>query len=299
MFNYILYRIGQFIALFVPLKLAYKIAVFLSDLHYLFAKEDRRQVFNNLKVIFPEKSDREIRRIRLRMKRNFAKYLVDFFRFSKIDKKYIKRKIKIENLRYLDDALSKQKGVIALTAHLGNWELGGVVVSLLGYSLAAVALPHKDKKVDNFFNLQRKRKGIKVIPLGKAVKACLNTLKENKIVALVGDRDFTEKGIIIDFFGKPTFLPEGPAAFALKTGAIIVPGFMVRNHDDSFTLRIEKPIEPIAVSKSINYHINELKKLVTQYKIIIEDYIRKYPEQWYMFKKFWIDPISPKDAGAF
>jgi len=295
MFAYILYRIGQFIALSLPLKLAYRIAIVISDLHYIFADKDRLAVRENLKVIFPEKSDREIRRIRIGMFRNFAKYLVDFFRFSKLDIDYIKRNIKLENIRYFDDALALGKGAIVLTAHLGNWELGGVVASLLGYPLWAVALPHKDKRVNNFFNSQREGKGMKVIPLGKAVRLCLNLLKENKIIALVGDRDFTSKGVVMDFFGRSTFLPEGPAAFALKTGAAIVPGFMVRNADDTFTLRIEKPLQFTLKNSKIHSRQEkedqaaDLAGLIKQYKTTIEDYIRAYPDQWYMFRKFWIE----------
>jgi KDO2-lipid IV(A) lauroyltransferase len=218
------------------------------------------------------------------MFRNFAKYLVDFFRFSKLDTEYIKRNIKIENMRYVDEALAKGKGVIALSAHIGNWELGGVVIALLGYPFWAVALPHKHKAVNNFFNSQRESKGMMVIPLGKAVRQCLNLLKENKVVALAGDRDFTEKGLVLDFFGKPAFFPEGPAAFALKTGAVIVPAFMVRNKDDSFTLKVEKPLEFNPTDDKDKDLIESIKR----YKSIFEDYIRRYPEQWYMFRKFWI-----------
>jgi KDO2-lipid IV(A) lauroyltransferase len=284
MVNYILYRIGQFVALHLPLKLGYKIAVFFSDMHYIFGYKDRKRVKENLKAIFPGKPDREIRRIRIRMFRNFAKYLVDFFRFEKLDAEYIKNNIRIENIRYFEEALSKSKGAIVLTAHLGNWELGGVVIALCGYPFWVVALPHKDKRVDNFFNSQRESKGIKVIPLGKAVRKSLDVLKENKILALVGDRDFSEKGMILDFFGKPTFFPEGPAAFSLKTGATIVPGFMLRNGDDSFTLRIEKPLDFIPTGNKER----DLRELITRYKIIFEDYIRRFPDQWYMFRKFWI-----------
>lgn len=165
MLNYIIYRLGQFIALCLPLKIAYKIAVFLSYLHYIFAARDRRIAKENIKVIFPEKSDREIKRIRIKMFRNFAKYLVDFFRFSKLDIEYIKRNIKVENIHYIDEVLSHGKGAITVTAHLGNWELGGVVIALLGYPFWVVALPHKYIKVDNFFNFQRESNGVKVIPL--------------------------------------------------------------------------------------------------------------------------------------
>lgn len=279
MVNYILYRTGEFIALHLPLWLSYKIAVFVSDLHYIFSAADRRAVTGNLKAIFPEKRNQEIRNIRIWMFRNFAKYLVDFFRFSKIDGGYIKKNIKIENINHLDEALSRKKGVIILTAHLGNWELGGVVVALSGYPFWVVALPHKSKKVDKFFNFQRESKGVKVIPLGKAARQCLNVLSENKVLALAGDRDFSEKGAIVEFFGKPAMFPEGPAAFSLKTGCAIVPGFMIRNKDDSFTLRFEG---------AINHNDNDPLKLIERYKIVIEEYIRKYPEQWYMFRKFWI-----------
>ena len=285
MLNYILYRIGQFIALSLPIKLCYKIAIFCSDLHYIFANQDRRQVRENLKAIFPEKSNRQIRRLRIRMARNFAKYLADFFRFEKINLEYIKNNIRIENIRYFNEALSRNKGVIVLTAHLGNWELGGVVISLLGYPFWVVALPHKDKRVDRFFNFQRERKGIKVIPVGKAARQSLNILKQKQMVALVGDRDFTDSGVVLDFFGKPMLFPLGPAALSLKTGAVIVPGFMLRNKDDSFTLRIEKPIEltPGADKES------DIKQIIERYKIIFQNYIREFPDQWYMFKRFWIE----------
>ncbi|MCX5701533.1 MAG: lysophospholipid acyltransferase family protein [Candidatus Omnitrophica bacterium] len=284
MFNYILYKIGLFIALYMPLKIAYKLAIFISDLHYILAREDRKAVRDNLKVIYPEKSEKELRKIRLRMSRNFAKYLVDFFRFSILDTEYIKKNIKVENIEYYDKAMAEGKGVIALSAHLGNWELGAVVIALLGYPFWVVALPHKHKRVDNFFNSQRKSKGVKVIPLGNAARSCLNVLKNNEIVALVGDRDFNDKGIVMDFFGKPTHLPQGPAAFALKTGARIVPCFMFRNEDDSFTLKMEKPVE----FNPTGDKDKDLKALVEQYKVIIENYIRKYVDQWYMFRRFWI-----------
>jgi KDO2-lipid IV(A) lauroyltransferase len=285
MFNYILYRIGQFLALNLPLKLAYKVALFISDLHYLFAAEDRKATGDNLKAIFPDKPDKEIRKLRKGISRNFAKYLVDFFRFSKIDPEYIEKNIRIENINYIDQILGLGKGAIIVTAHLGNWELGGAVIALKGYPFWAVALPHKYKKVDDFFRTQREAKGVMVIPLGKAVRQSLEVLKSNKALALVGDRDFSEKGLILDFFGKPAIFPQGPAALALKTGATIITGFMVRNDDDSFTLTFEKPIDFVPTGNKDNDLIN----LTVQYKQILERYIRKYPDQWYVFRKFWKD----------
>ena len=284
MFNYYTYRFGQFLALALPLRLVYFLAASLAQGYYFFAFRDRRFVKANLRIIFPEKSNPQLRKISRMVFQNFAKYLVDFFRFEKLNRQYIDKNIKLENLHYFDQALAKGKGVVVLTAHLGNWELGGVVLAQLGYPFWAVALPHKNKQVNDFFDAQRNSKGVKVIAMGKAVRSCITEIRNNHMVALVGDRDFSEKGIIIDFFGRPTHFPEGPAALSLMTGASIVPGFMLRNPDDSFTLRIEKPIEFISTGNKTK----DLADLIGVYKNIIQDYIRRYPEQWYVFRRFWV-----------
>jgi KDO2-lipid IV(A) lauroyltransferase len=282
MFNYPLYKIGQCIAWSFPLKWAYKISVFCSDVHFVFADKDRAEVFANLKAIFPEKSRKELLNIRIQIFRNFAKYLVDFFRFKEVDMEYIRRRIKIENIHYFDDALKKGKGVVALSAHIGNWELGGIVLASLGYPISGVALPHKSKRVNDFFNSQRERKGMKVISFGKAARTCLRLLEANKIVALVGDKDFTkESGVVTNFFGKPSYMPKGPAAFAIKNGSVIIPTFVLRNPDDTFTIKINKPID----CRSGN--IEEITSKCTEE---IEKLVKDHPEQWYMFKKFWIQP---------
>ncbi len=192
MLNFIVYKIGQFFALNLPLKAGYGLAVFISDLRYLFAFADRRVITQNLEAIFPNKSKKEIAQIRRALFRNFAKYLVDFFRFAILDMEYVQKNIRIEGLHYYQEELKKGRGVIALTAHLGNWELGGAVIGLCGYNFWAVVLPHKHKKVSEFFNAQRLSKGVNVMNLGNAARQCLGILKKNYVLALVGDRDFSK-----------------------------------------------------------------------------------------------------------
>lgn len=283
MVDFILYLAGQRLALSVPLKAGYFLAVFFCRLHYIFAFKDRAVVMDNLRAIFPDRSDKELAKICFRVFKNFAKYLVDFFRFQKIDADYIRKYVRVENIGHIDRALSNGHGAIVLTAHLGNWELGGAVFSVSAYPLWAVALPHKDKRVNDFFDRQRRSKDLHVIPLGQAVRACLKALKENKVIALVGDRDFTKKGVTVDFFGKPTIFPEGPAVFSLQTKAPIIPGFMLRNPDDTFTLVFEKPVEFSASGDKDR----DVADLISRYKGIYEDYIRRYPDQWFTFKRFW------------
>jgi KDO2-lipid IV(A) lauroyltransferase len=115
------------------------------------------------------------------------------------------------------------------------------------------------------------------------VRGSLAVLRNNGILALVADRDFTRNGgVEVDFLGRKAILPRGPAALALKTGAVILPVFMLRNTDDSFTLKIERPI------RQSDRQTDELG-LVYVYKAVIEEYVKRYPEQWYFFRRFWVE----------
>jgi KDO2-lipid IV(A) lauroyltransferase len=281
--DYFLYRIGQFIASKLPLKAAYALALLISDIRYFFAATDRRNVLANLEVIMPLAKKRKRVYTAMRLFRNFSKYLVDFFRYQKIDAAFLERNVKLENTHYFKQAIDAGRGAVVLTAHLGNWELGGIVIAQLGFPILAVALVHRDNKVNDFFNNQRISKGLRVIAYDRAGRACLEALKKNEMLALVGDRDFAGNGLSVDFLGRKALLPRGPAYFSLKAKAPIIPGFLLRNPDDTFVLRMEKPIFP----QSTGNKDADILDLVLKYKEILENYIIKYPDQWFIFKKFW------------
>ena len=158
------------------------------------------------------------------------------------------------------------------------------LISLLGYKFNAVALDHKNKLINNFFIGQRARTGVKVIPLGSALRRCFSALDKGEVLALLGERDFSNHGIVTDFFGKKTLIPKGPAAFSIKTRAPIVPGFLLRMPDDTFELIFDKSLSYRATG---NREADERE--VTDLCVkAIEGYIRKYPSQWYMFRRFWL-----------
>ena len=287
MLNILLYKLGQFLSLNLPINFSYSIASFVAILRYFFCRADRNAVVKNLRVIFPNEDIRILRQYAKEVFINFGKYLVDFFRFSKIDEQYLKKYVTIEGKENLDNALSKNKGVITVTAHIGNWELGGIVMAIMGYPIIVVALPHKEKSVNEFFNEQRKIKGMKVIQLGRAARHCLEALHNNEVLGLVGDRDFSPGDTRIDFFNRPAMIPRGPAVLSIKTGAIIVPGFMVREKNDHFRLIFQRPIESLR-SDDPQYE----RDLIRKYLSIIESFIRKYPDQWYMFRPLWVEDLK-------
>ncbi|MFA5338744.1 MAG: lysophospholipid acyltransferase family protein [Candidatus Omnitrophota bacterium] len=280
----LIYRLGQFLALALPLNAVYAVAAFLAKLQYSFSRKDRLTVYGNLRAIFPDKDEEEIARIAKEVFVNFAKYLVDFFRFEKVDKKFLAEKVKVTGRENLDQSLKEGKGVIALSAHIGNYELGGAVISLLGYRFNAVALDHDNKLINDFFIGQRARTGVQVISLRSALRSCFEALDRGEVLALLGDRDFSNHGIVTNFFGKRTMIPKGPAAFSVKIGVPIVPGFLLRMPDDTFELIFDRPISYRAIG---NREADE-KKVTGLCVKVIEDYIRRYPSQWYMFRRFWL-----------
>ncbi len=283
MIRYWLYLCGQFLALLLPRGVAYFFACSLASFHIIFSPRDWRGVQENLKCIMPDVSVWRKKRIAVQLFFNFSKYLVDFFCFSRVNQRFIAERVKIENENFLKESYNLGKGVLVLTAHIGNWELGGAVLGLLGYPFYAVALPHADPRVNHFFDAQRKRCGVGVIPLGIALKKCFQVLKEGKMVAFLGDRDFSGSGEVFPFFGKPAIFPLGPARFSLRTGASIVPGFMIRRPSGKFSLIFEKPIFP----KTENGQDKTERDLASEYIRIIEQYISRYPDQWYLFQPFW------------
>ncbi len=283
MFNYEIFRLGEFLALHFPISFSYFLAKVISRLQSLLAKQDVYAVKGNLKSIFPEIEDSRLDEWTRSAFLNFGKYLVEFFRFKKIGADFIEKNIVIEGLKNIDNALSGGKGVILVSAHLGNWELGAAVLGILGYPVHAVALPHKDEKVNNFFNRQREIKGVRIIPLGRAGRACLEVINKNEILCLVGDRDFSGSGIITDFFGKPSLIPRGPAAFALKNQTPIVVCYVARQVNGKFRFFLNPPIH----FKATGNYEQDILSLTGIYLEQLESGIIKYPDQWCMFRKFW------------
>jgi Kdo2-lipid IVA lauroyltransferase/acyltransferase len=284
MMLYALYRIGIFMALALPLKASYFFASFIAGLYYRVSSRDRTAVMKNLRVVLGGRADEaELSEMSEEVFKNFAKYLVDFFRFSRIDGAYIKKFVSMSGTENIREALSKGNGAILLSAHIGNWELGAAALSFSGYPVNAVVLTHQNKKVNDFFTKQRLNGNVRPIEIGASLKACYRTLKNNGLLALLGDRDFTKNGSLMNFFGKPAFIPKGPAVLAYRQGAAILPTFIVRNPDDSFKLFIDKPI----FADRMKDESASVPEVAARYLGSIESCVRKYPTQWGVFKELW------------
>jgi len=283
--NYYLYRIGQFLAEVLPYQLSNALVMVLCDIHYFFSKADAQAVENNLKIVL--KTDHVPKSQVRAVFRNFGKYLLEFFTMAKrLQPGFVEAKVHINNIEYLNEVLQKGRGAILVSAHVGNWEMGGAVLPMLGFPLSVVALAHQDSRVNALFNAQREAFGAMVIQTDVAVRRVAEHLQKNRLVAILADRDFSNRGIVMDFLGRKTMVPKGAAYFSLKLGVPIIPIFFLRTDDGHFEIKIYPPIEPPQLPDGkITEQI--AAGYIQKYMTAIEDEIRKRPSQWLLFREFW------------
>lgn len=283
MIYYFLYRMGYFFALAMPRSCVHGLARIVADCYWAFSRKDRENIVKNLKVALGDAPGKNYDILTKEVFRNFAKYLVDFFRITKIDEAFISKHVVVRGEEHLRRAREAGKGGILLSAHIGNWELGGVLVALLGYPVHEVALTHQNKDINDFFLRQRAFAKIRVVPIGPSLRRCFAALKEGEFIALLGDKDFTEHGIRTDFLGRATKMPAGPAFFCFKTEAPIIPVFCLYAEDGRLSLVIEDPIWPSGQGSQEE----QVRELVSRYVSIIGEQVRRYPTQWCMFREVW------------
>lgn len=281
---YPIYKSAFFLGKALPIKLSYRIASAVAYFYFIFTKKDKEAIRSNLRIILGK--DVPMRDIDIHAAgvfKNFAKYLSDFFRSLRPDNNFLKEKIEFINLSYLDECLMDKKGVILVSCHLGNWELGAAVVASLGHPISAIVLEHNDRRINSLFSGERRGNNIKAIPLGAGIRQCFNVLRMNEILAIAADKDYSGSTEEVTFFGRKTMMPRGAAVLSLKTGSPIIPCYFIRKEDDTFIFKFEKPIR----YKPTGDKSKDVIGLMETYLALFEKNIKEFPDQWYVFDNVW------------
>jgi KDO2-lipid IV(A) lauroyltransferase len=267
------------------------IARILGTMAFYLIKKYRDRVISNLSLaLMGEKSLREMSKLAKEIFFNFTltpletlyAYIHPFDRFL--------LKIQIQGKEYLESALAQKNGVIALGAHLGPFTLVGARLALEGYAFNLIVnegtnFPKLWKRLGDY----QRDLGQKLFPPKPAsvsVKKSLNSLRRNEILYLVADEQQILGGLPVPFFGQTAYTPPGPAIFSLKTGAPILPMFIVREKGIPRTLFIRGPIE---IERTSDEKKN-IELLTAKFTKAIEDIIRQYPGQWPWLNRRWKSP---------
>ena len=290
--RYALFRLLVALCWILPQRLLYWIAFRIADLNcYLLDPKGKRAVLANLRQVLPDATDDRIRHEARWVFRNFGKYLTEFFRFRRFDRAFFERRVASHGLEHVRNALAGGKGLIVVSAHLSNWELGAASLSTQhGFTVNVVAAMHRYGRINRLFLREREAMGISVLDMERgAARQAVRALRRNEIVGLLGDRDPTEQGVTVEFFGRPCRFPQGPARLAILTGAPLVVAFAHRRTNDSFSVVYLPPV-PEPTEGDRDERVGAMTQGCAR---LSEDAIRMHPEEWAVFYPMWDGGLKP------
>jgi KDO2-lipid IV(A) lauroyltransferase len=288
--KYYSFKLASYLADRLPLRFSYWVAKLVGDAIYLtWRRHSANAVSNMRRVLGPEAPWQMVKHTARRSFRNYAKTIVDFFRYPYMEGEDVRVAVPLRyGIEHLLEAYDRGKGVLLVTGHVGNWDLAGAVLMSYGLPVSAVADSFEPERLDDLINGSRERKGMKIIKLDtSSLRGIFTALKKGETVSLMIDRPEDEKGgVPVEFFGETAYMPAGPAAIALKTGAAVLVGYCMRRPGDkTFYGAVEPAID-------YEHHLTGDKQrdiqMITQMIVnTIEDVIRRHPDQWYMFREMW------------
>ena len=262
-----------------------KLAKLLSFIFFYFIPIRKSVVINNLKLAFPEKSENEIRTIAFKNYLSVGITFLELMAFRKMSKKEVESLTEVSNIELVKEKVEVGKGVILLTAHIGNWELGALTMGLaLDAQINVLVKKQRNRLVANWMSEIREKFTNKEVSLGVSVRELYRTLISGGVVGIVGDqRGKKEDGVIVNFFDQPTVTFQGFASLGIKNKVPIFVSLSERLPNGKYFIEI-KEIKYDNLPENLPDQIKELNQ---RYMTILESHIRKNPEQWLWMHKIW------------
>jgi KDO2-lipid IV(A) lauroyltransferase len=283
----------QFCSTLIPRSIQKFFSVAVGDLFYFLMRKTRTHVRKNVEGVSRGRwSEERVDLLTRKTFQNYGQYLLDYMVMHRLRPSNKGRWVEEEvGGDYMREALDAGKGVICITPHLGNWEIGGLLFSFKGGKLNVLTLDERDLDTRSYREEMRRRRGIKNLYINPkddspmAILDAVNALRRNEIVAMLGDRIESQKTMVFDFFGKKTAFPIGVAILAMATGAPVLPVFVVMGRNRKYRGIIDTPIYFNPSSREDRQVVirEGMERLIKKF----EAYIEKYPDQWYNFYSYW------------
>jgi len=238
----------------------------------------RKKADENLKKAFGW-NPLKIRDVREKVFAYTGMNLVDFALINFRSGKFWKKRIEINGSERIREYLAQGKGIIYLTAHIGNWELMGAYLAMIGYPINVVARKIYEPRLNRLLVSMRSRHKVNTLyrsGRGNARKM-MKALKRGEVLGVLIDQDTKVGGVFVDFFGRPAYTPTAVSQFSRIKNTVVLPGFIHRKHD--YTHRIDV-LEPVTMSGSEKEDTQNCTR-------VIEEYIKQHPWQWVWMHPRW------------
>jgi len=244
----------------------------------------RKITMENIKLAFPEKTESERIAIGRESYRNLGRGLFEYSFLSFLTKNWVNKNFEIQGLKNFAEVSAKEKGVLLLTLHLGNGDLGLAALAISGFNVHLISKHFRSEWLNRLWFGVREKIGMKFIPEEKSSFQILRALKNNSMVVFVLDQFMgPPTGVATRFFGKTTGTAAGLALFSLKANVPVLPGYTFRKSDGKMIIVFDEPILPTSTA-SLD---EDIARLTQTYTNKIEDIIRKHPDQWMWLHRRW------------
>lgn len=269
----------------LPRPLARGFAIAISQLVYLLHFRLRQVGMRNLAMAYPEKTLAERRQILRGVFTSLGRQLAELCQFPRYTAQNVDDVVMYDGLEHFQEAYSRGKGVLFLTAHFGGWELSAFAHSLHGHWLHVVMRPMDNPYLDRLLQSYRTMHGNKVVPKDDFVRGLLAAMKAGETVGILMDTNMTPpQGVFVDFFGIPACTASGLARIALRTNSAVVPGFTIWDKiPGKYRLRFDPEVELIRTGDLEADIVANTQKFTK----VIEEYVRRYPDQWLWVHRRW------------
>ncbi|MEZ5065493.1 MAG: lysophospholipid acyltransferase family protein [bacterium] len=277
-------RTLQALATVLPRRAALVAFSRLGDLVRHVDRPAERRIRSHLELAFgAERSMAEREALVREVFRATGRNLVDVLSLRKLDRERSHRLAVIEGRGHLEAALARGRGVVALSAHFGSWEVLAACCALDGLPVHVIARELFDSRADRWLNEWRERAGVVVHRRSAGLVGALRALRAGEIVAALPDQDTRGRSAWIEFFGRPARTPTGPFVLARRAGAAMVPVFCHLAPDGRHRIRFLPALPASAASD----RAQAIREDMVHWHEVLEGAIREHPEQWVWYHRRW------------
>jgi len=268
----------------VPVHRAHRWGAYFGLLLRWLALGQRRIVQRNLEIAFKDTlSSAEKKQIEKSAFCNMGSTMFEFMTMPRMTKEQLLKRLHFVGVEVMDRAIAKGRGVIAVTAHLGNWEMLGCGFAASGRPLAVIIRSLDNPLLDRYVEKFRMDKGVEVVPRGVALRAGIRALKRGAVLAFAMDQNSARNGIFIPFFGMEAATVRGPAQMSVRYDVPAVLCYDRREPDGSHSLIFTEEF-PILKGGTEE---ESIRLNTEQYNRGLERIIRKNKDQWLWFHPRW------------
>jgi KDO2-lipid IV(A) lauroyltransferase len=248
------------------------------------AVRQRRIVQRNLQFAFPEFTPQRVRRTAWGVFQNYGITLVEVLQMGFFSREQVLRRVKFHGLDRVLEKVSLDQGIIVVSAHLGNWEIGmQVMPCFFGRPLFAVAKKFKSGMIENWLHQTRTRFGSQVLYKKGALAEMTRIIRERGVLTILVDMARRRDGVEVQFFGKKATATPAAAMLALRCRCPVMPVFCLREADGAIDIQVGAPIEMLR-TQDLRHDLLVNTQRITD---VVEATIRRHPEQWHWLMKRW------------